>query len=99
MAANRDDIKRWLLNAEDAVGTDAAEQITWLREKRKAYAKKADNLDWEITQDSTDGASTVGRRGTSNRDEHDSIVAAISQLQGKANRAAVLGFRIDNITG
>lgn len=109
MAVLASDIKRWLLNAEDAVGATTAspkyaEQIAWLREKRKAYADKAAALDIEITNDSYEGASTQARRGTTNRDEHDAIVGAIERLQtalgtGGESRGTMLGFRINHITG
>lgn len=104
MPATPSDIQRWKLNAEDAVGTDIATQITWLREKRKAYADKAGDLDWEITSDTADGATTQGRRGTSNRNEHDAIVGAIESLQaalgtGGKRRGTLLGFRINHISG
>lgn len=104
MPATPSDIQRWKLNAEDAVGTDLTAQIAWLREKRKTYAEKAGELDWEITSDTVDGATTQGRRGTSNRNEHDAIVAAIDSLKealgtGGTRRGAILGFRINHITG
>jgi len=104
MAASTSDIKRWLLNAEDAVGADKENQIAWLREQRKAYAVEAGKLDWEITGDSFEGASTQGRRGTTNRAEHDAIVAAIDQLNeqlgtGGTARGTMLGFRLNHITG
>lgn len=104
MANRNSDIKRWILNAEDAAGDDLADQITWLRAQRTAYAAAAGALDWEITADTMEGASTQGRRGTTNRDEHDAIVGAIDQLKAKLgtggrNRGALLGIRINNIHG
>ncbi len=104
MADLRSDITRWLLNAEDAAGDDKPAQIAWLRTQRIAYAAKAGDLDWEITNDSFEGASTAGRRGTSNRAEHDAIVGAIDKLKaqlgtGGKTRGTMLGFRINHITG
>lgn len=103
MAATRSDIERWILNAEDEE-EDVADQIAWLRLKRKDYAPKVDAGDYEITSDSLEGANTQGRRGISDRDNHDAIVGAIDILKarlgtGGQRRGAVLGFRIKHITG
>lgn len=104
MAVTRSDIERWILNAEDEVEDDIPGQIAWLREKRKDYAVKVDGGDYEITSDSLEGANTQGRRGISDRDNHDAIVGAIDVLKGRLGtggkrRGTVLGFRIKHITG
>lgn len=104
MAVSRSDIKRWRLNAEDAVGEDLADQLAWLKEQRKPYDEKIRELDQFVTSDSLEGASTQGGRGRSNQDEHDAIVGAMDQIQaelgtGGRNRGTMLGFRINGITG
>lgn len=103
-ATSRSDIKRWLLNAEDAVGADKALQIKWLKEQRKPYAKEAGELDWEVTGASAESSNTQMKRGTTNRAEHDAIVGAIEKLEaalgtGGASRGTMLGFKINHITG
>jgi hypothetical protein len=103
-ATTRSDIKRWILNAEDAVGTDKTNQIAWLKEQRRPYAQDAGALDWEVSMVSSEGSSTQSKRGTTNRAEHDAIVGAIEKLQaqlgiGGTSRASVLGFNLKNITG
>jgi len=104
MAASSSDIKRWLLNAADAVGDDKTAQIAWLKEQRKPYAAEAAQLDWAVTATGQEGSSAQMTRGTTNRAEHDAIVGAIEKLQaqlgtGGQSRGALLGFRINNITG
>lgn len=104
MAVSRSDIKRWRLNAEDAVGADLEDQLAWLKEQRKPYDLAIRALDQFVTADSTEGASTQGGRGKSNQDEHDAIVGAIDQIKaelgtGGKSRGTLLGFRINDITG
>lgn len=104
MAVSRSDIKRWRLNAEDAVGDDLTAQINWLKQQRKPYDLKIRELDQFITSDSLEGASTQGGRGKSNQDEHDAIVGAIDEIKaelgtGGKNRGTLLGFRVNHITG
>jgi hypothetical protein len=103
-ATSRSDIKRWLLNAEDAVGTDKTAQIQWLKEQRRPFAQEAGLLDWEVTATSAESSSTQMKRGTTNRAEHDAIVGAIEKLQaalgtGGASRGTLLGFKINHISG
>jgi hypothetical protein len=104
MAATSSDIKRWRLDAEDAEGDDLEDQIAWLKTQRTLYSDKVKAGDWEITADSSEGSSTQGRRGVSDRDNHDAIVGAIDQIKGELgtggkSRGALLGFRINDITG
>ncbi len=73
---------RWLLNAEDAVGSDTDAQIVWLREKRKEYAPLVDAGDFEVRRLSGDGGSSDSIRGVSDEVNHDAIVAAIRYLGG-----------------
>lgn len=74
---------RWLLNAEDACGVDqTAAQIAWLREKRREYAALVDAGDWETQNASSEAGSSSSRRGVSDKDNHDAIVAAIRHLGG-----------------
>jgi hypothetical protein len=103
-ATSRSDIKRWLLNAEDAAGTDKTAQIAWLKTQRLPFAQEAGQLDWEVTSTSSEGASSQMKRGTTNRAEHDAIVGAIERLQaelgtGGSSRGSMLGFKINHITG
>ena len=72
---------RWLLNAEDACGVDqTAAQITWLRAKRAEYAALVDSGDWETQSASGEAGSSSSKRGVSDRDQHDAIVAALRHL-------------------
>lgn len=103
MAATSSDIKRWRLDAEDQ-SDDLEEQIEWLKQQRIIYSDKVKAGDWEITADSTEGSSTQGKRGVSDRDNHDAIVGAIDQIKrelgtGGKSRGSLLGFRINHITG
>lgn len=104
MAVQRSDIQRWRRNAKAAVGTDASDQLDWLETKRQIYADQVAALDQFVTADSVEGASTQGGRSRTNKDEHDAILAAIEQIEseqglGGNGRGALLGFRINNITG
>lgn len=71
---------RWLLNAEDAVGSSTSAQIVWLRAKRAEYAALVDSGDWETNNVTGEGGSSTSRRGVSDQDNHDAIVAALRYL-------------------
>lgn len=78
--ADKSDINRWLLDAEDANPGDVEAQITWLREKRALYSAQIQDGDWEINSTANEGSSMTSRRGVSAKDNHDAIVAALRQL-------------------
>lgn len=78
--ADARDVERWLLNAEDAVGTSKAAQITWLREQRQTYAASADSGDWAMMSGSDAGGSASHARGISDKANHDAIVEALRTL-------------------
>ncbi len=104
MAVSRSDIKRWRLDAEDAVGSDLGAQLRWLRQRRGEYSAKVAAGDVEVTSDSFEGASTQAKRHASDRENHDAILAAIEQVEaelgtGGKSRGTLLGFRIRDITG
>lgn len=73
-------INRWLLDAEDAVGSDVAKQIEWLREQRKNYSQAVRDGDWEHSQITNEGGSTAMKRGVSDQQNHDAIVGALARL-------------------
>lgn len=73
---------KWLLDAEDAVGTDATAQVTWLKAKRREYTSAIDAGDWETQSASGEAGSSSSRRGISDLDQHDAILAAIRHLGG-----------------
>ncbi len=72
----------WLLDAEDAVGTDATAQITWLKAKRREYSPAIAAGDWETQSASGEAGSSSSKRGISDLDQHDAILAAIRYLGG-----------------
>ena len=71
---------RWLLNAEDAVGTDTDKQIAWLRDKRAEYAELVNAGDWATTDAAGEAGSSKSTRGVSDQVNHDAIVAALRFL-------------------
>lgn len=73
---------KWLLDAEDAVGTDADKQIEWLKGKRREYSPAIDAGDWETQSASGEAGSSSSKRGISDLTQHDAIVAAIHFLGG-----------------
>lgn len=104
MAVSRSDIQRWRRDAADAAPSGLSAQLAWLKTKRAEYSAKVQAGDWVVTAESTDGSSTQGARGVSDRDNHDAILAAIEQIEqslgtGGTGRGTMLGFRIRNITG
>ncbi len=104
MAVQRSDIQRWRRNAKADGRTTASAQLDWLETKRQIYADQVAALDQFVTADSVEGASTQGGRSRTNKDEHDAVLAAIEQIEsdegiGSSVRGALLGFRINNITG
>jgi hypothetical protein len=79
--ASQSDRDRWLLDAADACGEGQTdEQVEWLRQRRAEYSEAAREGDWEHTQMSSDGGAATSRRGISDRDNHDAIVAALRYL-------------------
>ena len=72
----------WLLDAEDAVGTDADKQIEWLKGKRREYSPAIVAGDWETQSASGEAGSSSSKRGISDLDQHDAILAAIRYLGG-----------------
>jgi hypothetical protein len=73
---------KWLLDAEDAVGTDPDKQIEWLKAKRREYTTAIDAGDWETQSASGEAGSSTSRRGISDLTQHDAIVAALRFLGG-----------------
>jgi hypothetical protein len=73
---------KWLLDAEDAVGTDADAQIAWLREQRKNYTAAIDAGDWATESTTSDAGSSISKRSIHDLENHDAIVAAIRYLGG-----------------
>lgn len=78
--ADKADINRWVLDAEDANPDDVEAQIVWLREKRAIYSAEIQSGDWEVNSTSLEGSSVNGRRGVTARENHDAIVGALRQL-------------------
>lgn len=78
--ADRADINRWLLDAEDAAPGDTEAQITWLKVKRAEYSGRIQAGDWEVTATAHEGGSHAARRGVSDRENHDAIVGALARL-------------------
>lgn len=73
---------KWLLDAEDAVGSDADKQIEWLKAKRREYTANIDAGDWETQSASGEAGSSSSRRGIADLEQHDAILAAIRFLGG-----------------
>lgn len=73
---------KWLLDAEDAVGTDATAQIEWLKAKRREYTDAIAAGDWETQSASGEAGSSSSRRGISDLAQHEAILAAIRYLGG-----------------
>jgi len=73
---------KWLLDAEDAVGTDNDAQITWLKGKRRDYTPAIDAGDWETQSASGEAGASSSRRHITDLTQHDAIVSAIYYLGG-----------------
>lgn len=73
---------KWLLDAEDAVGTDTDAQSTWLKAKRREYTPAIDAGDWETQSASGEAGSSSSKRHISDMTQHDAIVSAIHYLGG-----------------
>lgn len=78
--ADRSLINLWLLDADAAVGGLAADQIAWLKKQRLPYSAAVKSGDWEVNSTTREGTSASSKRGVSDKDNHDAIVAALTQL-------------------
>jgi hypothetical protein len=78
--ADRADRNRWLLDAEEAVGTTVAHRVAWLKTQRATYSERIREGDWEIQSTTSEGGSSTARRGVSDKANHDAIVAALRYL-------------------
>ena len=98
--ADRSLINLWLLDAADAVGSDADAQIAWLKEQRKPYAGSVKGGDWATEQTSGDGSSAASKRGVSDKANHDAIVSALRSLGADLGEVATRpGFLIPTFEG
>lgn len=92
---------KWLLDAEDAVGDDADAQIVWLKEKRREYTAAIDAGDWETQTASGEAGSSSSRRGVSDLENHDAVLAALRFLGATelGGSGALLNIQVGSILG
>lgn len=98
---NREDINRWLLDAEDLGGNTAELQIAWLREQRLEYSARIRGGDWEVQNVTGEGGSSGAKRHKSDQENHDAIVGALRFLGDTqlGAQGALLQVQFGNIQG